>query len=128
MNRLTELVPATIYGMIGAGALIFGGFVFYRIGFVKNQEHLVLEFAAGALAVGLISVLVATRFRQSWPWRVAVWVFLFLIAVIHIGDYLVDNVPVTSPMLNCVPLAFVTVAELAAWRMRRPSGKSWPDG
>ncbi len=125
MKRLFGLIPALVYGLVGVVALVFGALVFCRTGFVKDQEHLILEFAAGAIAVGLVSCLVSFRFRQSWPWRIAVLAFLVLMAIIHIGDWLVGNVPLTSPLMNSAPIAFVLAAELAAWHggrgFERPS-------
>ncbi|MDX1409855.1 MAG: hypothetical protein R3330_17015, partial [Saprospiraceae bacterium] len=92
-------------------SLLFGLYVFVSKSW-QQEGHLHLEFASGLIFTGLVSFWCAYRFNQSAPVRYFVIIFFALIAGVHWLDYLRGVLPVSSPLVNSLPVSGMILAEI----------------
>jgi hypothetical protein len=114
---MANKVAIALYALLGLGAVAAGVWFGFRP--VEGAGHLHLEIGSGLMTIGALSLLVAWRFPQSWPWRAVIILFFALIAVVHWYDFVNEGVPLLSPLLNSVPILAIAAVEFAVSNARR---------
>ncbi len=114
-----------IYALFGAGMLLVGvvGFLL-PFGFMPELAeayddealHVVQEASSAVLALGLVSLWCAWNYAQSRALHWVLTLFFILISALHWADYVRDERPIESGLINSVPA--VVLLALAAFRKR----------
>jgi uncharacterized membrane protein len=115
-----------VYGIFGAGALLFGIAELLFPGLLISDArfpmtHLLREEGAAGIFIGLMAIWCIFNYEKRAAVHYFLIVFAFLIAAIHWFDYLTGHLNWMSPLYNTVP--FIVLA-LMALLSRSPAAVS----
>lgn len=115
-----------IYGLFGAGAIIYGVVALLAPAFFMSEaaqsfhlRHIFREEGAASIFAGLIAFWCILNYERRTTVHYCLMVFAFLLAAIHWFDHFAGYLGWISPLYNSVP--FLVLSGMAI--LSRPSQK-----
>ena len=101
-----------IFGSLGTFSLMFGFFPEMAEAVYSHETHIIQEFGCALAFMGLVTIWLSFNLERGKPIHLILTVFFLLQAFVHWVDFFKGNLPMTSPVVNSIPVLALAVMHM----------------